>query len=175
MTRGKLILRRWCDVVALSLVGTAAAGLALALGASWLEPFWAVSFWLIGAGAILVVAFVGHQLQEAERWRAESLSVTCRQERSLLRRLGSYLGLRHFLSYPPFWVAGVLGVGLLTLGLALNSDLRHELGLTIEFATPLMRIAETCRRGRDDCRRTDVTDGVVPRKVITSEVGIRRG
>jgi len=107
---------RWLDVLALSAVGAAVALLAGLLGAGGLQRFLQVSQWAIASAMIVAVAFI---------------------VKGAWGRFGAYFGVRHFFRYPPVWVAGLIGTGLLMLALGFSPNLRFNIQLADEFEGPL--------------------------------------
>lgn len=140
MKRGQAIRRRWCDILVLSGLGAAIALPVLALGVSWLRAFSELSPWIVGSGCFATLAFLLRRSREGAPERAGSAeSQTGSRTRSVgrFRRLAAYLGLKHFVVYPPVWVAGVVGAGLLTVALEQFPSVRQVLGVSSTLADGL--------------------------------------
>ncbi|SRR6266568_1070894 len=108
--RRRAILRRWIDVAALSVL---AGGIVLLIGTLYYTCSFAekVSPKVIAAAALLTIL--------------TAYMTTARP------RVAAVLGVRHLPSYPPFWIAGVAGAGIVLCYIAFARDSVIPHGLCI--------------------------------------------
>lgn len=124
MTRAGLSLRRWADVLWMSLLGVALVGVVGAVNVELLDRLANLSPVVVAASLLTVVSLVWHWLRQPP---ARAL-----------------LGVRHFHTYPPAWVAGVMGTGILLSGLSLSADARHFFRLPSDSVRPFRVASGTC-------------------------------
>jgi len=59
-------------------------------------------------------------------------------------RCWAFLGIRHFISYPPIWLAGLLGAGLAFLSIGYLRDVRIVTGIEDSLCVPLLWSGAIC-------------------------------
>lgn len=120
--RRRLIWTRWAAIAVAALISTGIVLIALAMLRRGVAAFAAAPVWAVVIACALLAAIC---------------------VRLGIGRWLGFTGLKHISTYPPPWLAGLLGAAAVALTLSLAPSIRARCGLGPDASGPLMAIAMT--------------------------------